>query len=300
MEKNIPNDPHEFNELLLRVDRQLADEGIRIHMRLLHALRVISTEFGIPLPLGPPTAGMVHPTDRYWPISERIRTWYERQYGDRLKVHLGPGRMAFLIENDVWVFRFPRCYGKVKYTASRTAKSISMCANGEPAICNILDSIEKLPEGLRHSLSDSHLRQLLDNFMLGYDGLRQLQTLVGDELVNSAFADIAACVDHISSNSPNYDLAKWSSLQAAEKVLKAGIRKTGAQFPKTHKLSQLVKIARDAGLDLHSDGVIVKLQCSPGIRYGQEPCTLEQAVEAHHAVFELTCDVTKALRKSSL
>lgn len=299
MRKNFPNDPLEFDELLLRVDRQLADEGMRIDMRPLNALRVISTEFGIPLPLGPLPPGMVHPAGRYWPISKRIRTWYERRYGDRLKVHLGPGRMAFLIENDVWVFRFPRFYGAVRLTSSRTVKSVLMRNNGEPAIYNILDCIEKIPEGLRHSLSDSHLGQLFDYFMLGFEGLRQLQTLAGDELVKSAFADIAACVDHISGNSPNYGLAKWSSLQAAEKVLKAGIRKTGAQFPKTHELSRLVNKARDAGLDFNNQGVIGKLQCSPGIRYGEELCTLVQAVEAHHAVFELSCEVTKALRKST-
>ena len=84
VKKKIPSDPHEFDELLQKVDRQLASEDVRIDMRPMEALGVVSTEFGIPLPLGPMPPGMDHPAGMYWPISERIRAWFEHRYGDRL------------------------------------------------------------------------------------------------------------------------------------------------------------------------------------------------------------------------
>lgn len=295
--KVVPTDPNEFDNVLLRIDRQLASEGVSVCCRLPRARGLFSSEFGIPLPLGPLPAHMSHPAGKYWPISKRIQTWYEHRYGERLKSYLGPGRMAFLIDADVWIFRFPLFFGKVRFIASRTTASVRMGKHGAPAVYNILDSIENLPDGLRGSLSDSDLRQLFEYFIFGFHGLRRLQTLQGDELVESSFADIDACINHLLGDRPNYSLAKWSSLQAGEKVLKATIRKTGAQYAKTHELSHLAEDAHRAGLCLDIKTIIGSLQCSPGIRYGNETCTLRQAIEAHHAVFKLAREVTEALKE---
>jgi hypothetical protein len=295
--KALPSDPDEFDRLLLKIDQQLADKGIGIPWRPLRALGLVSQECGIPLPLGPFPPGVSHPAGKNWPVSKRIHEWYEHRYGDRLKTQMGPGRMAFLIGNDVWVFRFPLFYGRIRMVASRTAKSVPMSTSGQPAVHNILDSVEGLPEGLRHSLSDSELLTLADCFRLGFEGLEQIQSLGGDDLIKSALADIDASVDHLSGDKPNYPLAKWSSLQAAEKVLKAAIRQRGGAYSKTHELSELTHEAAEAGLRLQIDEVVHALQCSAGIRYGEEPCSLRQAIDAHHAVFRLVHDVTEALRE---
>ena len=214
MTQTFPSDPSEFDAVMRRIDLQLAAKGISIDWRPMRALGEVSTEYGIPLPLSEFPPGTSHPAGRNWPISKRIFAWYDERYGDRLKVHPGPGRMAILIEGDVWVFRFPLLYGKVKIVASRTIESVAMRSDGQPAIHNILDSIEKLPQGLRRSLSDRELASLLSSFILGMDGLERIQSLGADPLIGSAFADIDACVNHLAGTEPNPGLAKWASLQA--------------------------------------------------------------------------------------
>ena len=291
MTKKFTMDPQEFDELMRRVDRQLVSEGVRIDMRPLTALSKVSVEFGIQMPLGPMPSGSDHPAAENWPTSERIRAWFEHRYGDRLKVRLGAGRMAVLIENDVWIISFPRCYGTIKFIVSRGETPPQLPNSRKPAIYNILNSIEKLPKGLRHSLSDSCLRRLFDDFVLGYDGYRLFRASGGGELIESALGDIAACVANLAGERSNYGLAKWSSLQAAEKMLKARINAAGMDFPKTHNLNLLAAKTREAGLCSPHEQTITKLQCGAGIRYGDEECTVEDAVEAHHAVFELSCQL---------
>jgi len=294
--RSIPNAADEFNELLERIDAQLRKERVSIGFRPLRALGVVSSEYGIPLPLGPLPHGTSEPAGKNWPISERILAWYRTRYGDRLKSNLGPGRMAVLIRNDVWVFRFPRFYGSVKIIASRTGESIPMTNNRQPAMHNILDSIDKLPARLRGSLTEHELQTLYQWFISGHKGFQRIQSLAGDDLIKSALADIDACVGNLSGDKPNFGLAKWSSLQAGEKVLKAAIHRKGAVFSRTHDLSALINEASRAGLCLHIDSIIASLQCSPGIRYGEEACGLREAIDAHHAVFTMASRVTEALR----
>lgn len=297
MQEKIPDDPKEFDKLMLGIDRRLADNGVSIFRRPIHASHIISKEFGIQLLMTPPTPGVPHELLKYWPISQRIRQWYELRYGDRLKVHLGSGCMAFLIDNDVWVFRFPRIYGSVRLVASRTIKSNRMGTKGKPLIHNILDSIDRLPDARRSSLTDAQLDGLLKYFVLGFEALCGLEAFAKDGLVNSALADIAASIDHLVARNPEYGLSKWSSLQAAEKLLKATLRRASAKYSKTHNLAQLLKEAQRSQVTLDIDKLVGKIQCSPGIRYGQEPCTLFDAVDAHHDVFRVSIQVVKELQK---
>jgi hypothetical protein len=224
-------------------------------------------------------------------ITQRIYKWYELRYGDRLKVNPSPGRMAFLIDNDVWVFKFPRIFGGVHFIASHTIKSNKMGIKGNPLIHNILDSIVGLPDGLRLSLTENQLYSFLKYFVLGYDVLSGLESFYKDSLISSAMADIEASVDHMISRDPEYGLSKWSSLQATEKVIKYAIKKVQGKFSKTHNLMHLEEEAKKCGIQINISEMIKKIQCIPGIRYGQETCTLIQAIDAHHTMFEISFQV---------
>lgn len=292
---NIPEDTQAFSEMLERVDNKLAMEGLDIPQRPIHALRVVSMEFKIPLPITPPIPGTEHDVYKYWPISQRIYRWYDYRYGDRLKMDSGPGRMAFLIANDVWIFRFPRLYGSANLVASRTTKSDKFRTDGKPATYNILDSIDGLPPGLRHSLKDPELGRLFDYFILGFKALSGLENFTGIELIKSAQADISSSIDHLIKRNTDYGLSKWASLQVAEKLLKVLIKKVGGNFSKTHDLNKLTIEAQSHGVTLDIDVLLKKIQCGPGIRYGQEKADLNGAIEAHHAVMVLSKIITDKL-----
>lgn len=291
----IPDDPREFENLMAQIDHDLGSDGLAIPQRPLHALRLISMRFGIPMPVTPPIPGITNEAHKYWPVSDRIYKWYDRRYGDRLKMDFGPGRMATLIDHDVWVFRFPRIYGSARLVASKTIKSDRKRTDGNPVIFNILDSMDDLPEALRASLTDAQLSTLLKDFVLGFVTLSTLNTVAGEDLIRAALADISATVDQLSGRNPEYGFAKWSSLQAAEKLIKAAIKRSGGKFSMTHNLEQILKEAKQLGLAFDIDETISKIQCTPAIRYGQEPCRKDEAISAHHAVFEVAKRVSEIL-----
>jgi len=297
LEKKIPDDPKEFEELMQRIDRQLSSEGVSIFRRPSHACSAISKEFKILLLLSPPLQGCPKELAESWPITERIRNWYKLQYGDRLRSSPCVGSMAFLIDNDVWVFHFPRIFGSVQFVASHTIKSNHIGTKGKPVIHNVLDSIDRLAEGLRLSLTDKQLDNILNYFHLGFDALCGLGAFYEDSLIRSALADIDTSIKHMIDQNPEYGLSKWSSLQASEKMIKATINMSHAKFSKTHELSKLLTEAQQAGVKLDIDNLIGKIQCNPRIRYGQEPCTLSDAINAHHAVFMVAIEVIKELQR---
>lgn len=295
MDHLIPNDETEFIELMESVDKELADAGYSIPQRPIQALRIVSSRFRIPLPITTPIPGMSHEANQYWPISSRIYKWYDERYGDRLKIDFAPGRMVFRIGNDLWGFRFPKIYGSANLIASRTERSDRLRTDGKPVIFNVVDSIDSLPDGLRLSLTDQQLHAIFNSFILGFAAFDGLEQFRDEQLVKTALADISAAVDHLLGTHPNYGLSKWSSLQAAEKLLKFSISQVGGAYPKVHKLDELISEAAKHRLSFQLQNEIALIHCTPSIRYGQESCSRDEALEAHHATFRVAKAVSTEL-----
>ncbi|NQV34550.1 MAG: HEPN domain-containing protein [Phycisphaeraceae bacterium] len=287
MSNGVPSDPCEFDKLMSDVDKQLLSSEIKTSLRPLRALGVVAERFGLELPLGPPPSSATPELRENWLISERIRTWYDHMYGEKLKMPIDPGSMAILIRGEVWVINYPLMFGRMQFFASSTKASTQSTNSSEPAQYNVLDAIKKLPVGLKASLSDKEHRGVLQEFILGFRAHRAFQALSGDELVRYALADISAAIDHLEHESPNCELSKWSSLQAAEKTIKAVIKRKQDGFPYTHKLDELAELAKKVGISDEWKKLIPDIQCGPGIRYGKESCDINGAIRAHHATFEL-------------
>ncbi|MNV27459.1 hypothetical protein D3C71_1186100 [compost metagenome] len=103
----------------------------------------------------------------------------------------------------------------------------------------------------------------------------------------SAQADVATAVAALMGRGDRFGESKWASLQAAEKTLKAGLALHGAKFAFTHDLSKLATSLRALGIALDVQPLLDAIQCTPGIRYGEEVCTEAEALEAHQASLEL-------------
>jgi hypothetical protein len=284
--KRLTETEEAFAELMETVDQRLAGEGRAIPHRQLHAVRVIGSEFSLPLPFTPPIPGFEHPSFQYWSITQRIYQWYQRRYGDRLKTDFSPGRIVFMMRGDRWVIRLPRIYGRVRFVPSRAPKSIKsneIRTDGREIIFNILDSVENLPDGLRQSLTDAEINMLCNCFLRGYQAVTALEELASVELVGAARSDISASVDQIAGSHGNFAPSKWSSLQAAEKIIKAAIEATGNNYRRIHDLDALVQDAKNSGVDLGIDDLLTPLRCTPSIRYGQETVNAADAIAAHEA-----------------
>ena len=294
MSKNIPANEQQFDALMIEIDKELANNGLTISQRPINAVITLARKYHLPLPLTPPISGVTHKSFQYWHITDRIYKWFDNRYSGRLEVHFGPGRMAFLIDHDIWVFRFPKLFGKHALVAHLTLKS-GRSENGESAIYNILESIEGLPDGLRSSLNENQLAIIYNDFLLGFYALDGLKRYSSNGLIKSSLADISSAVDNLLLHSPEYGLSKWSSLQAAEKLIKASIEWHGKKYTKTHNLNKLVNDAAKSGIVLEINNEINQVQCSPAIRYGEIECGKEEAVKAHHAVFRIALAVIQSL-----
>ncbi|MFH1369695.1 MAG: hypothetical protein ABII09_00165 [Planctomycetota bacterium] len=78
MAKNILEDIEQFDKIMSEIDGKLAKSGRAIYQRPLAALSVVSKKFSIPLPMSPPLPGMPEELLRNWPISQRIRKWWNK------------------------------------------------------------------------------------------------------------------------------------------------------------------------------------------------------------------------------
>lgn len=272
---------------MAEIDQNLAIEGVGIPGRPIRALGELSHRYSVSLPIVDPIPGAPAELHAAWPVSARVHEWYEEQYGERLKVNFSPGRMAILIQEDLWTLQLPRIYGSARFTVSRTIQSDPGPSSNGPVVYNVVDAVEKLPSSRVSSLPDSELRHIYEKFMFGLQAFGVLEGTSNNDLIASARSDIASSVDHLVAGSPDYGLSKWSSLQAAEKGLKAAIRLAGKNAPRSHNLEKLSRDAEAAGIANTWSYLIPFIQCSAAIRYGEESCGRDDAVRAHSAALAI-------------
>ena len=287
MRNSVPDDPEEFNLILLEVDRHLVSTGYSIPQRPINAIGEVSKRFSLLLPITKPSRSSQHESAKFWPISERIYEWYDRRYGERVNMDFAPGRLAILIEEDIWILRIPRIYGSVAFTVSRTRTSDRQRSDGKPAIYNVVDAVENLPRTRIPMLPDNELEHIYQKFEFGLRAFSILEGSAKHELIRLALADIAVAVEHLIGAKESYGLSKWSSLQAAEKLFKAAINLASGSYSNTHQLDKLSKQAEAVGLTGDWPTLIPHIQCGAGIRYGEEPCDRDSALVAHHAALGL-------------
>lgn len=275
----------QFEIEMERIDEKLSKEDIPIPYRPIHATPQFSSDIEIPLSIKlPPFPSMSDEEHKGWLIPELINDWYKSSYGNSLNMNWGPGRMGVLINNDVWALRIPQLLGTCTIYFKREKTPDGGVIKDS---CNGLDCIENLPMGIRRNLSDEALLELKNNFMLCYSVLTRLGERSKEVIVAQLSADLEASINHMIGTNPNYSLSKWSSLQASEKLLKAAIKFVGETFQRTHQLGSLVAKAQGAGVNINPTVEISHIQCSAGIRYGDETCSKIDAIKAHQSFFQL-------------
>jgi hypothetical protein len=136
-------------------------------------------------------------------------------------------------------------------------------------------------------LSENTLRDIARIFETGASAHYALDANKGLALVSIARGDIDTAVDNLMHPAQRNGDSKWASLQAAEKVMKAAIEQAGESYENTHILSKLASKLATVGVHFNSKPLTDAIQCSPGIRYGDEACDRAQALAAHHASLEL-------------
>ncbi|MEM1050945.1 MAG: hypothetical protein AAGI28_02510 [Pseudomonadota bacterium] len=267
------------------IDRKLSMEGVDIPSRSIHASREVSMRFDLNMPLGGDPARMPPDLRKNVELSEAIHRWYQDNYGDRLKEDPCPGHSVLLLDGDLYKLRVPRLFGSVEFIVTRDwlpEPGISRA----PVIANIVQLVADMTPSRAERLSDDALRHLAEGFERALPVSYLLES-TSHALMYSARGDVDVAVRCLMERGDRHGSSKWASLQVAEKVLKAAIVLEGASFAFTHDLSKLSVVLADAGIAIDADNQIAAIQCSAGIRYGEEACSREEALAAHHASLDL-------------
>lgn len=294
----------EFLSLMEDIDREMIADNIKISARPLIAGLYVTKRYNISLnpipPNRPPKKDCFDPLE----ISIRIHKWIEQRYGERTKVYFHTGRVVFPLRGDLYVIRCPKTYGTVRFVCDPNTAGDKRARIGKnkPPICNILDSIEDLTINFAKSLNAEEVIKITAAFISGMGAYMSLEAISDLDYVNEATGDLDAAVSHLTSNRPQAGLSKWASLQAVEKLVKAYISQKGEKIKRTHSLNRLFEQAKELGLIVPPQMYIDDVQCSAGVRYGETPVSVEDAVKAHLVSLEI-CEVTsqcigKLLNKS--
>jgi hypothetical protein len=268
----IPDSGPEFDALMGEVDAKLTADGVDIASRPMLAMREVGLKYGVPIPIAGDFARLPPDLAPYAPVSRAINKWYQEHYADRLKIDPCPGKTVVRLDGDLYTLRVPLMFGTTRFVTSQRFLPPPRLGPG-PAICNMLQLVDDLTEAKALRLSVAAIKEVNDATLRA---IRAIWTLSSTphELMNIARGDVAVAVSNLMERHGRFGESKWASLQAAEKTLKAAIALAGASFGKVHELERLFAQLATLGINVDPKPFVDAIQCKPGIRYGEETCTL--------------------------
>ena len=244
------------------IDERLRKQRVPIPGRPLHAMSLIAQDLGISIMMGGPVETG---------LADQIHLWFEKRYGDRLKIDLSPGKAVILIRGDPYIMRLPLIIGQWD------------------EILDVTTLVEGMTQPLFAELSENDMAELVNYFPWLMERFNAM-----DELPTNVRAELDAAVLHLISQQPNYGLSKWASFQFAEKMLKHFVRARNGNPPNSHSLSKLLNLGENLGLPMGWRPILPLIQCDASVRY-EGGVTLSDAVLAHHASIDLAAYVSRHL-----
>jgi hypothetical protein len=235
------------------------------------------------------------------PLAVRIYDWFTRQYGDRLKSDLAFGKTVVEIRQDLYALRVLRIYGRGMIFCDPSLPSVPPggVSINEPFKARLFEQIDGLTPEFIRSFTTAECNNTLDAYARGFLGLSRMLDVEGAPFSKEALDDLLQSASHLVSRNPNFGFSRWSSLQAAEKVLKSYIVQNGGALEKIHKLAGLEKAASAIGLPKLPPNLLADIQCSADVRYAAHTVTKADALKAHYAVLDLSAIIAPLLKPQS-
>lgn len=277
-----------LNKDLQDIDELLSKREIPIYARPIHAVMEFGKKHKILLPLTPsnyPQEVLPYPKE-YEKHTDYIHKWYDKKYGERIKHDFSPGKLTLLIKNIPWQMTLPLVYGAIIPIIDISLKNNHQNISRGPIEFNILTCIENMTQNLARELNETELKYISKRFIIGMYVCNDISDRYRKQFISQAHSDLLASVDYLMRGKLECGQSRWSSLQFCEKYIKAILVDRTIDFPNTHILSRLLNLLPDIDINNYL-GYIGKIQCSAGIRYGEETSGVKQAIEAHENAVNL-------------
>lgn len=271
---NIPDS--ELHTVLTAIDQEMRAENITIPARPLMAMSKLSQRYHLEI-------------DMRSELAKRMNKWFEDLYGERLQIGWSLGSTAILIAGDVYKITIPLFFGTHGFVFDAGPEKRKTILSGrEVIISNIKKYVQGLTAARINTMTSNECNDVVTKYGKAAIAWSSLSSVAYVDFVVEARADLNASVEHLFSRLPHFGLSRWASLQAVEKLLKAYIQEQGGRFQRTHKLDDLAAEGERLGLSRIDRIGLASIQCSPGVRYGSEQSTAQQAVAAHTAATEIS------------
>lgn len=288
----------EFERLIEEIDREISNTDLLFHQRPLHAFSKLTTKID-PKGIFPFTKSEAYNPNDFsnQAIYDQVHRWYEEQYGDRIKIHMGPGSYVLIIKNEPWKVELPLCFGRNDFTVdSDLSKKKRYIIDKEgkkiPSV-NILCHVENMTYKIASSLSDHERESILQDYIFALNTVQHLRDLKDAPYMEQAMNDYDMAINNIFYKYPDYNNAKWSSLQFAEKSLKSKLQQSNITFKRSHNLSGLAKDIEELGMKIPKQ-IIDNIQCTAGVRYGEYKVTKQESILAIKSALALYSDIFQA------
>jgi HEPN domain-containing protein len=266
------------------IDREIGDSDLLFHQRPMHAFCKLTAKID-PKGVFPFTGSEAVSADDFshHAICSQVHRWYEERYGDRIKIHMGPGSYVLMIRNEPWKVEFPLCYGRNNFTIDSDLsknKRFIIANDGQkiPSV-NILSHVENMTYRIAQSLSDMERESILKDYIFALNSVQHLRSLKDTPYMEQAMNDYDMAINNIFYKYPDYNNAKWSALQFAEKSLKSKLLQSNITFKRNHNLSSLAENVVKLGIKIPTQ-VIENIQCTAGVRYGETKVNKQEAILA--------------------
>lgn len=280
------------------IDKGLSEEDMAFPQRPLHAFSMLALRVD-PKGVFEMKERVIRDPDDFSNhlLCAHVHNWYEKRYGDRIKLHMGPGSYVLMIGGEHWKVEFPLCYGRNEFTIDENLQRNKRFVQSEdgttiPSI-NILWHVEGMTQEIASSLSDIEKQGIFQEYMFGINAVQWLRDISEAPYMKEAKNDYDTAINCIFYKFPNYNNSKWASLQFAEKSMKSILKSNDIPFKQNHNLSALAESVNGLGFNI-TDQIVSNIQCSAGVRYGEVAVTKKDAILAVQNALALFSDIFKA------
>lgn len=278
----LPSDEAQFQAYMERLDRHCVDRDMPVEARQLAAIAEVCFDLGethrVPRDREP-AEGSYSGDD----LLIRVIRWYDRTYGDALKIEAWLPPTLLYLRGELWQVRFPVITGTALFYASdpETGPAVIQAQTGFRSVppgaaertdsglrrFDVLDFIVGLAPGARRLLPKGELPSILSVTCRNRVYAHLLVASRHHKYMEEALGDLTASVDLLMKKPPQTGPSKWASLQATEKALKSYLHHAGTDYPKSHDVNHLAELVKKAGGPSLTAELLGEVQCSPGVRY---------------------------------
>jgi hypothetical protein len=231
------------------------------------------------------------------PLSRKINDWFNRKYGNNLKVDF-TWKFLVSIRENLYKLRIPLIFGTAEIICSPEhfgiTKTQVSSAENLPVI-NILDLIENFTKEQSQQLSQQEVINIFNQFQFGFSVLGSLDSILEINLAKDAKQYLGNCAAYFLECPVNYKQLKENLSLATKILLEAFIAQKGETIEEFNALNELKAKAESAGLREIPSNVLEKLEQLIKLQNQLSPDSTKTALEIYYSTLDICAGIANQI-----